>query len=217
MREVLRDEVDLARALQLEQLRLAHDFVERERAVLAAHERDRAERAAVVAAFADLEVAHVRQVARVEAHARMRDERRLGIEHAAREQLGNEAVHLGRAEEEVDLGELARELGLVALDHASNGDDRLARAVGLAAPGVDDRVDRLLLRRVDEAAGVDDDHVGVIELGRELTAVIREQREIALAVDRVLVAAKRDEADLHSGDTERGDMRRKLPTRDDAA
>ena len=61
MREILRDEIDLARALRLEQLRLANDLVERERAMLAAHERNRAERAAVVAAFADLEVADVRE------------------------------------------------------------------------------------------------------------------------------------------------------------
>ena len=35
VREILRDEIELARALQLEQLRFAHDFVEREGAVLA--------------------------------------------------------------------------------------------------------------------------------------------------------------------------------------
>ena len=64
--EVLRHEVDLARALHLEQLRLAHDLVERERAVPAAHERDGAEGAAVVAPLADLEVAHVRRVAGVQ-------------------------------------------------------------------------------------------------------------------------------------------------------
>jgi hypothetical protein len=37
--------------------------------------------------------------------------------------------------------------------------------------------------------------------------VIREEREIPLAVDRVLVAAKGDETDFHSGEAERGGMR----------
>ena len=64
VREILRDEVHLARALRLEQLRFAHDLVERERAMLAAHERDRAERAAVVAPLAHLQVADVRQCRR---------------------------------------------------------------------------------------------------------------------------------------------------------
>ena len=64
VREVLRDEIHLARALRLEQLRFAHDLVERERAVLAAHERNRAERAAVIAPFADLEIANVRECRR---------------------------------------------------------------------------------------------------------------------------------------------------------
>src|SRR6185437_16478845 len=99
MREVLRDEVYLARALELEQLRLAHDFIERERAMLAAHERDRAERASVIAPLAHLEVSHVTEVAGVEPHAGVQRHRRVRVEHAALEQLGDEAVHLGGAEE----------------------------------------------------------------------------------------------------------------------
>ena len=48
MREILRDQVDLSRPLQLEQLRLADDIVERKRPMAASHERNGAECAAVV-------------------------------------------------------------------------------------------------------------------------------------------------------------------------
>ena len=127
MREVLRDQVDLARALQLEELRLAHDVIERERAMPAAHERDRAERAAVVAAFADLEVADVRQVARVEPDAGMHQRRRV-VEQSARRDFADQPVGFAGAEEEVDFGEGLAEFVGVAFDHAAHGGDHAAIA-----------------------------------------------------------------------------------------
>jgi len=69
--EILGDEIQLARSLQLEELCLAHDLVEREGTVPATHQWNRAEGAAVVAAFADLHVPHVRQIAGVHPDARM--------------------------------------------------------------------------------------------------------------------------------------------------
>ena len=195
VRQVLRDEVDLARALQLEQLRLAHDVVERERAVLAAHQRDGAEGAAVVAALADLEVAHVRRVARVLAHAGMRVDR-IADAARARASSGTSRSRLGRAEEEVHLGQRVLQLGLVALDHAAHRDHRAGtRRSSLQPAGLDDRVDRLLLGRVDEAAGVDEDR----RRRREASSTVlarrgrRSSREVALGVDGVLVAAQRDD------------------------
>ena len=91
----------------------------------------------------------------------------------------------------------------MALHHAPDGHHRLAAAVVLHAPRLDDRVERLLLRGVDEAAGVDDDHLGVGEIVGVLRAAIGELGEISLAVDGVLVAAEGDEADFHAGPTER--------------
>ena len=87
----------------------------------------------------------------------------------------------------------------MALHHAPDGDDGLARAVFLQPAGLDQRVDGLFLGRVDEAAGVDDDDLGVGEIGDRLGASSDEAREIPLAVDGVLVAAQCDEADFHSG------------------
>jgi len=61
VREILRHEVDLFRSLQLEKLSLANDFIAKERAVLPAHQRNRAERTPVITTLAHLEVSHVRQ------------------------------------------------------------------------------------------------------------------------------------------------------------
>jgi hypothetical protein len=71
MGEILRHEVQLARTLRLEQLRLADDVGEGEGAMPAAHQGNGAEGAPVVAPFADLQIAHVRQLAREPPHARV--------------------------------------------------------------------------------------------------------------------------------------------------
>src|SRR6185437_8159502 len=86
---------------------------------------------------------------------------------------------------------------LVTLDHAAHGDHRAARAQLLEPPRLDDRVDRLLLGRVDEPARVDHDDVGSLEIRRMPGALVDQLREVALAVDGVLVAAEGDEADVH--------------------
>ncbi len=163
--------------------------------MLAAHERDGAERASVIASFADLEIAHVWELAGIHPNAGVLHPR--SADQAPRLERRNELAHLGRAEEEVHLGKLRLELRLVALDHAPHGHHCLTTTVGLASSRLDERLDRLLLRRVDEPARVDDDDVGVIERRRELGAVAEELREVALAVDGILVAAKSDETDLH--------------------
>jgi hypothetical protein len=159
------------------------------------HERNSAECAAVIAAFADLEVPNVRPVAGVDAHAGVVRQR--VAEKAAFRKLRNEAVGLCRAKEEIDLGERRPELFLVPLNEATNGDNGLACTVRLVTASLDDGVDRLLLRRVDEAARVDDDDVGFLERAGRLRAVRDQFGEVALAVDRVLVAAEGEKADLH--------------------
>ena len=164
--------------------------------MLAAHERNRAERAAVIAPLTDLEIAHVRQIAGEESNARM-FQHRIARQHPAVRKLLDQPVHLRRAEEEIDLGQRFLELALVSLDHAADGDDRRACAGRLVLTRLHQRVERLLLRRVDEAAGVHDDDFGVVQIGRELSAMIGELREIALGIDGVLVAAKRDQSDPH--------------------
>src|SRR5688572_19835439 len=171
----------------LEFPRFVQQLVHRERPMPAAHEWDRAERAPVVASLAHLEVAHVREFARIDSHARVRHARI--AQYATALEFGDETIHLGRAEEEVDLGKVIEELLFVALDHAADGDDRLTGAVLLEATGFDQRIDGLFLRRIDEPAGIDDDDLGGRKIADVLSAASHEAREIALAVDGVLVAA----------------------------
>jgi hypothetical protein len=97
----LRDEIDLPRSLCLEQLRLAHDLVEAERPVAAAHERNRAEGAAVVAALADLEIPHVRQLTRKKANPGVHDGSVVNQSHRC--ELGDQTIDVRSAEEEIDL------------------------------------------------------------------------------------------------------------------
>ena len=114
-------------------------------------------------------------------------------------ELRNEAIHLGRAEEEVDLGQRVDQLVLVALHHAADADDRLAASLFLETAGFDERVDRFLLGGVDEAARVHDDDVGVGHVARVLGAAIGELRDVALAIDGVLVAPERNDGDFQHG------------------
>jgi hypothetical protein len=64
---------------------------------------------------------------------------------------------------------------------------------------LEDGVDGLLLGGVDEAAGVDDDDLGVFGAGGQLGSVVVEQAHHDLRVDEVFGAAERDEAYLGAG------------------
>ncbi len=74
---------------------------------------------------------------------------------------------------------------------------RRQRPLALELRHLEDGVDRLLLGRVDERAGVDDDDVGVAGVGGDLVPGLSRVAQHDLAVDEVLRAAERDEADLH--------------------
>src|SRR5438046_2630151 len=84
----------------------------------------------------------------------------------------------------------------MALHHAPKTDDGPARAAFLEATRLDQRVDRLLLGGVNEATRVDDDDLGLLEVGRKLGTTVRELSDVSLAVDCVLVAAEGEEREL---------------------
>ena len=92
MRQVLRHEVDLPRALCLEELRLTNHLVQRKRPVLAAHQWNGAEGASMIAPLAHLEIPDVRSVAGKEPHARM-DGGHV-VDETARLELRQQPVHL---------------------------------------------------------------------------------------------------------------------------
>ena len=157
---------------------------------VAAHRRDDAERAAVVAAFGDLQV---RVVLRRELDALRRHE------------VGERIVRLAAGARAPPSSPPAVACGPVTASTAgcavcttlvlraqAAGDDHLA----VLGERFADRVERFLDRRVDEAAGVDDDEVGAGVVGRDGVALGAQLREDALGVDQRLGTAERDEADL---------------------
>ena len=77
-------------------------------------------------------------------------------------------------------------------------DDQAAAAAALLVLGhVEDGRDRLLLGRLDEGAGVDDQDIGLGRIGRELDAVLLEDAEHDLCVNEILGTAKTDETSFH--------------------
>src|SRR5882724_9537306 len=95
--------------------------------------------------------------------------------------------------EAVDLGDLPRQVGAEAVDHAA-GDEHLLDPLALLPHHFEDGVDRLLLCLLDEGAGVDDDGLGALQLGDDLIASAGELPQHHLAVDEVLGAAQADHA-----------------------
>ena len=106
-------------------------------------------------------------------------------------------VEVGESEEQVDFGDLLLELLLVALDQAADRNDGLHAADPLELRRFQDGLDGFPLCRVDEPARVDEDHVGVGEVGRHDRAVADELAHEPLGVDGRLIAAERDDAQLH--------------------
>ena len=157
-----------------------------------AQARDDAERAAVVAAFRDLEIG---VVARRQAHAFAGDE--IDERIARRWRCGAHGLHHAferlRAGDRRDVREsVADRVGLGP--HAA-GHDHFAILVHRLADGGE----RFRLGAVEKAAGVDDDRVGAGVAARELVAFGAQARQDALAVDERLRAAKRDERNARRG------------------
>ena len=61
----------------------------------------------------------------------------------------------------------------------------------------EDGIDRFLLGRVDEGAGVDDQHVGGLRVADDARARVVEEAHHDFAVDEILGAAEADESDAH--------------------
>src|SRR5207237_8651398 len=122
----------------------ADELTERERAVPAAHQRNRAERTAVVASLAHFEIAHVRQVAREEPYTRMYH--RSVFDEAALVRRRNYAIDLCRTQKEVDFRQCVDQLVLVALHHAADADDGQAGAVRVGTARFHARAGELHLR-----------------------------------------------------------------------
>ena len=185
---VLGNDEKLADACIAQADRLVQDLVDRAAHEVAAHRRDDAEAAAVIAAFRDLEVS---VVPRRQSHALRRHEVHERVV-PGRQVLMNGAddFFVGvRAGDLEDRGMPLRDLlGLrteaAGHDHAAVLRERLA-----------DGVERLVHRVVDEAAGIDDDEVRRFVVRRDVVALGAQLREDALGVHERLGAAEAHEAD----------------------
>ena len=105
--------------------------------------------------------------------------------------------HLARAEHGVDFGNLTAQLVTVALGQTPGHDQPPARAVLLVLRKLENGVDRLLLRGIDERACVDDEDVGGRRVTRQLVSRIAREPQHHLGIDKVLGTTKRNKAYFH--------------------
>jgi len=152
---------------------LAQDGFLRTRTVFAADARDRAVGTAMRAPFGDLEVGE-----------RLAGETQTG-------HFGLDPV-LGDALPDVHTGELGLCLR-IALRIASGDDDGFEVAVGFELDGPLDFRLGFFARGFDERAGVDDDHIRPVGVGREGEALLEKVPRAHLKVGGVLGAPERDE------------------------
>ena len=96
---------------------------------------------------------------------------RIVREQSAIGELRNQSVRFRGAEEEIDFRERFNQFVLVTLDQASHRNHCLTGPAVLQPTCFDDRIDRLTFRGVDEATRVDDDDVGLLEIGGLFGAV----------------------------------------------
>jgi hypothetical protein len=195
---ILRHEVQLEHAGIHQPARLVHDVVGAPRPLLAADLRDHAERALAIASLRELQVraraagAHEARVGgRHDPLRRVTDEHAIGAagEHAL------ELQHVARAEEMIDLGQVFLEVARVPLAQATRDDELPARPVLPVPRELEDRVDRFLLRRVDEPARVHDDDLRgarIVDVAEPRTLG---DAEHDLGVDAVLRATETHEVD----------------------
>ncbi len=170
-----------------ELFRFFQNLLDRTTYQIAAHRRNDAEAAAVVAALGDLEVG---VVPRREAYPLWRDKvekriMRLGqvcvhrLHHLClRVRTGNREHRGMRASHDIALGA-----------EAAGHDDPAVLVQGLA-----DRCQRFLDRRVDKAAGVDHHQVGIGVLTDNFIALGAQLRQDVLRIDQRLGTAETDES-----------------------
>jgi hypothetical protein len=99
------------------------------------------------------------------------------------------------AEHRIGLRQRVGQLLAVPLREAAHRHHRLGPAALLEVRRREQGVDRVLLRSLDEATGVDQRHVGVTGLGDEQPAVGGETAGELLGVDLVTAAAEGDQRD----------------------
>ena len=189
---VLRDHQQFLHAAAHQLLGFAQHLIHRARDQIAAHGRDDAEAAAVVAAFGDLQVGVVLG-RELDAVVRHQVDERVVLGRQCGMHRAHHALIILRAGDGQHIRELLADL-LRALAQAAGDDDLAVFGHGLA-----DGVQRFLHRRVDEAAGVDHHHVGLVVGRHDVVALHAQLGQDALGIDQRLGAAEADETDFRIG------------------
>ena len=99
------------------------------------------------------------------------------------------------SEHRVGLGERVGQFVAVALGQATDRDHGLRTAAGLEVRGGEQGVDRVLLGRFDEAAGVDHHRIGILGLGHQPEATVLQSGGQFLRVDLVSGTAQGHQVD----------------------
>ena len=185
---VLRDDQNLFHAGPGQVLGFSEHVADRARYQRAAQRGDDAEGAAVVAAFGNLQIG---VVIRRQADALRRHQ--VGIRVV---RLGQVLVHMAHhLFHRVRAGDgkhrRVRRLHDVALGAEAASNDDLAVLVQRFADGVE----RFLDGGIDEAAGIDDDQVGIVVTGRNLVTLGAQAGEDEFGVRTGLRTAERNKAD----------------------
>ena len=152
----------------------------------------------MIAAFGDLDVG---EMPRRGEHARRQVVIEIRLEgiplgglHAFAER--RDLLQLIGADDRVHFRHVLPDVAAIAL-HQAAGDDQLLRAAGLLVLGhLEDGVDRFLLGGIDEAAGVDDEDVGIGGMRRQLVALRGELAHHDFGIDEILRAAETDKTDF---------------------
>ena len=118
------------------------------------------------------------------------------------EQAGHDGVNGlvgGTADHGVHFGDLLLDLAAVALGQAAGDDDLQIGVLLLVGAGFEDVFDGLGLGALDEAAGVDQNDVGLTQLGHSLVPGRQQDVDHAVQIDLVLRAAKGNTCNFHKG------------------
>ena len=197
---VLGDQRNLRHALRGKAAALGHDVVEGPGGIIAANQRNRTVGAAVVAAVRDL---HVGRVGRGGQNAAAVEEA-LAVVHVdralARHGLVQHVVQarvVRHAHEAVHLRHLRGQRVGIALGQTAR-DEQLFQPAGLLVlRHLKDCVDGLLLGRLDEAAGVDEDDLRLGGIVDDLVAPVAQHAQHVFRIHQIFRAAQGNHA--HGG------------------
>ena len=116
-------------------------------------------------------------------------------------QRADNVRNLAGAEHHVDLRDLGLELVSVPLAQAAGHDQPFARPAALEFGHLEDRVDRFLLGRINEGAGIDDDDVRVLGVGGDFMPGLARQAQHDFAIHKILRTAERQEPEFQESTT----------------